>query len=272
MALARGGFALPPEQRPGDVLLEMNALLFSPDPVLRDEVAYSAAERWILRDKSVDAAGLRRLLDRWSRNLDDGLGERGTDRVFGRSFSALCLSLIAAADLQSSFLTPAEVQALFDRMLDYFGREQDLRGFDATRGWMHAVAHTSDALKFLARNPKLGPGVDTRLLAAVRAKIATADLVFVWGETDRIGLALQAAVRRADADGGALEAWTAAWVEAHRALWSKGPHVDESAFAQVENAKLVMRSLHAALSMDASPTDTGAAAARLVLAALARMR
>jgi hypothetical protein len=272
MALATGGFVLPPDRQAVDVLLEMNDLLFSTDPVLRDEVAYSAAERWILREKTVDASELRGLLERWSRNLEDGLGEVATDRVFGRSFSALCLSLIAAADLQSPFLAPAEVRAFFDRMLDYFARERDLRGFDATRGWMHSVAHTSDALKFLARNPKLGPGADTRLLAAVRAKIEAADAVFPWGENDRMALALHSAVRRSDAEAVALDAWVEHWVDDHRRMWSRGPQVDPRLFAEVENAKQVMRSLHAALSMDGTPTPTGAAAAKTLIAALGKMR
>jgi len=272
MALAKGGFVVPPDRHAVDMLMEMNDLLFSTDPMLRDDVAYSAAERWILRDKRVDAGELRQLLERWSRNLENGLGEAGTDRVFGRSFSALCLSLIAAADLQSPFLAPAEVRSLFDRMLDYFARERDLRGFDQARGWMHSVAHTSDALKFLVRNPKLAPGADARLLAAVRAKIEAADGVFTWGENDRMALALHSAVRRDDADAAALEAWVSYWVEEHRAMWSKGPQVDPRVFVQVENAKQVMRSLHAALSMDATPTPGGAAAAKTLVVALAKMR
>lgn len=272
VALAKGGFTVPAGRTAVDVLLEMNPLLSSPDPVLRDEVAYTAAERWILREKRIDAAGLRRLLDRWSQNLDAGLGEKGTDSVFGRSFSALSLSVVAAADLQAPFLEAAEAQAFFDRMLDYFSREQDLRGFDPVRGWLHAVAHTSDALKFLARNPKLGAGVDQRLLAAVAAKIASTDFVFAWGENDRMALALQSAVRRPDASAEALDQWTTRWVDAHRALWATGPQVDPRAFVQVENAKQVMRSLHAALSMEAAPTPTGSAAAKTVLAALAKMR
>lgn len=272
VGLAKSGFQVPAGRDAADVLLEMNALLSSPDPILRDDVAYTAAERWILRDKRVDPAGLRRLLDRWSKNLDAGLGEKGTDAVFGRSFSALNLSLIAAADLQSPFLEPAEVQAFFDRLLDYFAREQDLRGFDPERGWMHTVAHTADALKFLARNPTLGPGVDQRLLAAIAAKIAAADTVFAWGENDRMALALQSALRRPDASAEVLAAWTAGWVEAHRALWAKGPQVDPLAFARVENAKQVMRSLHAALSMETAATPTGTAAAKTILAALAKMR
>ena len=113
-----------------------------------------------------------------------------------------------------------EAQSFFDRMLDYFASERDLRGFDPVHGWMHTVAHTSDALKFLARNPKLGPGVDQRLLAAVAAKIAAADAVFAWGENDRMALALQSAVRRGDAsadpgtrDPGSVGGLAEAWVE-----------------------------------------------------------
>jgi Protein of unknown function (DUF2785) len=272
IALAKSGFTLPTGQDAGDVLLAMNPLLASTDPVLRDDVAYTAAERWILRDKVVPADALRTLMTQWTSNLDNGLGQSGDDRVFGRSFSALCLSVSAAADLSAPFLGPSEVEQLFARLLDYFARETDLRGFDSVRGWMHTVAHTSDALKFLARNPKLGAGVDRRLLAAVQAKIEATDAVFAWGENDRMALALQSAVRRPDADAAALEAWTARWVEAHRALWAKGPHVNPRAFAQAENAKQVMRSLHAALSMEASPTPNGTAAAKTVLAALAKMR
>ena len=58
----------------------------------------------------------------------------------------------------------------------------------------------------------------------------------------------------------------------HRRLWAKGPQVDPRLFAEVENAKQVMRSLHAALSMDATPTPSGAAAAKTLVAALAKMR
>ena len=75
---------------------------------------------------------------------------------------------------------------------------------------MHTVAHTSDALKFLARNPKLAPGSDARLLAAAQGKIESDDTVFTWGENDRMALALHSAVRRTDADSAALDSVDAA--------------------------------------------------------------
>ena len=164
----------------------MNMLLASPDPVLRDEVAYTAAERWIVRDQVVVPDELQRLLALWSANLDDGLGAAGDDRVFKRSFSALCLSLVAARDVATPFLRADEVQRFFDRLLDYFPRERDLRGFDAARGWMHTPAHTADAFKFLARSRTSPRANLARLLDAVRAKLESSDAVFAWGENDRM--------------------------------------------------------------------------------------
>ena len=272
IALARGGFAVPEGRTAVEMLVEMNALLASTDPVLRDDVAYSAAERWILRDRRLSPADLRRLLQLWTANLDDGLGDARGDRVFKRSFSALCLSLIAAADLSAPFLEPAEARAFFDRMLEYFQRERDLRGFDPVHGWMHTVAHTSDTLKFLMRNPKLAAGSDARLLTAARAKLESYDAVFTWGENDRLALALHSAARRSDADAAALSGWIQHWVDQHRQLWANGPQVNPQRFAVVENAKQVMRSLHAALSMDTTPTPTGDAARQALVAALAKMR
>ena len=272
IALAKGGFVVPAGRTASDLLLEMDSLLESDDPVLRDDVAYGAAERWIVREHRLSPSELRSVLQLWTDNLDDHLGEVGDNRVFKRSFSALCLSLIAATDVSSPFLDPPELRAFFDRMLNYFQRERDPRGFDPVRGWMHTVAHTSDALKFLMRNPKLPPGSDVRLLDAVRAKIESSDEVFAWGENDRMALALQSAVRRADADPAALADWIQYWVTAHRTLWANGPQINPRRFATVENAAQVMRSLLAALSMESSPTPAGEAARQALIAALAKMR
>jgi hypothetical protein len=170
------------------------------------------------------------------------------------------------------FLPAADVQRFVDRALDYFVREQDLRGFDASRGWMHTVAHTADLLKFLARSDRWAPATLARLLDAMRAKIESSEAVFAWGENDRMALALHSAVRRPDADTAVVDAWIAHWMAAHTALWVNGPLVNGREFARVENARQVLRSLHAALSMDQNPTPQGEFARRASLAALVRMR
>lgn len=272
LALATGGFAVPAGEMPVGLLFEMNALLASPDPVLRDDVAYSAAAAWIVSKRLVAPDDLRRLIALWAANLDDGLGTSGDDRVLRRSFSALCLSLIAAREVATPFLAAAEVETLYARLLDYFARERDTRGFVAGPGWMHSVAHTADAFKFLARGTQWTPAHSARLLDAFRDKLEATETVFVWGEQERLAAALHAAVRRPDADPAAFEAWTARWVEAHKALWASGPNIDPIRFARVENAKQTLRALAALLAMETAPTPTGESARRTALTALARMR
>jgi hypothetical protein len=267
IALARGGFAVPSGVTAAALLLEMSPLLASPDPVLRDDVAYSAAERWILRDRIVTPDELRPLIARWSVTLDDGLGSRGDDRIYARSFSALCLSIAAARDVATPFLDEREAQALAERLFDYLTRERDLRGFDATGGWMHAIAHTADAFKFLARGRYWSAANLPRLLTLMSAKASEVDGVFQWGEPQRIGFALAAAVRRDDADTTAVERWIAAMEGEFRALWAHGPVVDPRDFARVENRLQILRGLHAALAMDASPTANGETARRAALVA-----
>ena len=212
------------------------------------------------------------MLQLWTKNLDDGLGTAGDNRVFKRSFSALCLSLIAAADLSAPFLETAELQAFFDRMLDYLRRERDLRGFDPVRGWMHTVAHTADALKFLSRNQKLAAGSDARLLAAAREKIKSYDAVFAWGENDRMALALHSAVHRPDADTAALDRVDQDLGEGSPGVvgeWAAGrpSPVRRCRERQADVAEPASRALDGR-----APTSNGDAARHALLAALVKMR
>jgi hypothetical protein len=179
---------------------------------------------------------------------------------------------VAAREVATPFLEAAEVQALVDRLLDYLTRERDLRGYDATTGWMHAVAHTADAFKFLARGRYWTPAMLPRLLTVVQRKTAEAGSVFAWGEPQRLGFALAAAVRRPDADPAAVTRWIADIETDFKTLWAKGPLVAPADFARVENRVQVLRGLHAALAMDASPTATGDAARTAAIQALSRMR
>jgi hypothetical protein len=102
-------FAVPEGAAPGALLGEIcGDLLGSPDPELRDQLGYEIADAWILRKRTVSDADLRPVLARLEQNLGEGIGENGTDSVLRRSFSALVLSLVAARDNDTPFLTAEE--------------------------------------------------------------------------------------------------------------------------------------------------------------------
>jgi hypothetical protein len=271
-AIAEHDYAVPEGSRPFDLLLETNELLGSPDPVLRDQVAYGAAARWIVRQRLLTADQSRQLVELWSANLRQGIGERGTDSVLRRSFSALDLSLLAALDNEAPFLDRASFDRLLAAALGYLDAERDTRGYDPATGWMHAAGHTADLLKFLARSPRLAVADQRRLLDAVARKCATFGEPFVWGEGERLAQVGRSIARRGDLDRTAFTAWLAAFPERHRELWAKAPAIEVERYVAVENAKSMLRAAYAALAMD---EDLGAAAQEVraeLLGVLSRMR
>jgi hypothetical protein len=268
--LAEQRFAVPEGASPGALLVEASALLASPDPALRDGVGYEAAAEWIVRRKVVEPAELRTLLALWTQNLKEGVGQPGDDGVLLRSFSALDLSLLAARDLDTPYLEPAELSALLDAALGYLAAERDLRAYDAGKGWIHATAHTADLLKFLARNPRLARADVARVLPGIAGKLRDAGEVFAWGEDERLASAALAVLRRKDFEPAWLETWHESLVASTVGLW-EAPSLDVRRFAAAQNAKHVLARLHVLLSVVPDPSPAVTEGRGGVLRALERL-
>ena len=254
-ALAAKEFAVPDGESVGALALEAAALLSSPDPKLRDGIAFEALARWVYRDGRVPAADLEKLRTTLQAGLGKGLGEAGADSAYGRSFSALALSILAAVDLKTPWMTPEAFDGLLGAATGYLVSEKDVRGFVPGSGWVHSAAHTADVLKFLARSPRLTPAGQARIVEAVAARLKTAGLVFAWGEDERLALALLSLTRRADFDPKPLEAWLASLAAENAALWKDGPAIDPAAFVPVRAQKQALVHLAALLAREERPPE-----------------
>lgn len=255
-AIAADG-AIPEGEQPFELALELSELLGARDPVLRDDRAYSLLANWIVRQKRFEPDQLRELTRRWTGNLEQGLGSAGDDSVLLRSFSALALALIAARDLDTPFMGTEEVDALLQSALDYSARERDLRDWDAQLGWIHAVAHTADLLKFLARNPKVDTDGLNRILAAVEQRLATPmERGFSMGEDERLARTVAAVLLRAEHD----EQGYAAFLEQLRDARARAANAAPFTAANVvvgQNILHMLRTLHSGLaSIDGLPPHT----------------
>jgi len=151
-AVARDHYTPPANTTAALLADELVDMLASPDPEQRDDIAYSTLASWIYQQKLLDAAALRPIVGRLLANLTRGVGERDTNTIFARSFSALVLSVVIARDNVDPVLDAAAWRAIESAAFAYLSAEQDLRGYDAATGWMHSAAHTADLLKFLARS------------------------------------------------------------------------------------------------------------------------
>jgi hypothetical protein len=263
VALRESNFTVPAGQTPISLLRQMNVLVGSTDPFLRDNVAYEAAARWIYTTGALSASEQREMLAIWTGNLQVGLGEPAGDAAFRRSFSALNLSVLAARENAAPFLSQDEFDKFLSSILDYLHRERDTRGYDSTMGWIHAAAHTADVLKFLTRSPKLAAPAQARVISAIDERCRTFGAVFQWGEDARFAQVIVSLAKRADFDKASFDAWLAAVRTMRTEVWAKAPAVDPVEFAKLQNLTLVLRAAYVALSLD--PVTPSAEPARAAL-------
>jgi hypothetical protein len=257
LAIVDSGFAVPPGLAPVDLLVDLGRHFGDPDSELRDRCGYGITARWVVREKRLSNPDLRRLATAWLPGLMASPGAvpvvtgraavDGHDPVLYRSFSALGLSLVVAADLSQRALDAGTVDALVAGATRQLRDNTDRRGFDPALGWVHVTAHTADLLKFLGRHPLLTPPHQRLVLDSVAAATATAPAVFQWGEDERLSRAAASVLRRDDADGGAVTSFLDALKDAgSRVDWDQP--LANVGLAPLLNAKAVLKDLHLVLS------------------------
>lgn len=221
-SIAQQHYAVPDGESASTLAHELSALLASRDSELRDDLAYSILTSWIRAGK-LPNEDLMSLSDEWRSNLKKNIGESGNDTVLQRSFSALCLSELAARDVKSPFLGAERYHALLSDALDYLNAERDLRGYEVKVGWIHATAHTADLLQALAENSALTVPEQERILNAISHRLSTAKVIYTHGEQDRLALAVMAVIERPDFQQEAFKRWLQRMQEDDRSMWKLSP-------------------------------------------------
>ncbi|MDP3822437.1 MAG: DUF2785 domain-containing protein [Burkholderiales bacterium] len=181
----------------------LTGCLADPRPQLRDGAAFEALSAW-MRAGALPAAQLESLRVELQGRLsaEDSNG-------FGHPFAALVLSEIARVDRLKPFLEPPSREGLLRAAVAYETGIRDHRGFDATQGWRHGVAHGADLLLQLALNPALGREALEAVVAAVGTQVApVGEHFYVYGESERLARPVYYAAQRGLHD----SAWWSAWL------------------------------------------------------------
>jgi hypothetical protein len=247
-AIVKNKYAVP-ESESGDVLAhELSGLLASPDPELRDDLAYSILATWIYRRNSpISTPTLISLTDEWRGNLQSGLGKSGTNSVLKRSFSALCLSAMAGREARLPLMGSDRYHELVSEAVAYLKAERDLRGYDARLHWIHATAHTADLLAALAKSPLLTKPEAAGILAAIDGRLSTAPEVYSQGEQDRLAAAVVAVIRREDFDSWSFGPWLDAIKSEDRDVWTA---TTPELLARYQNHNYMLQALAVRISLE----------------------
>ncbi|MCR8854003.1 DUF2785 domain-containing protein [Lysinibacillus fusiformis] len=186
------------EQENQEQLLQsMLAHIGSTDSELRDTYIYSSFYEWILEKNLLDH---RCLTELWHYCLDhlllNCIEEEESDGVFTRSFTTLLVALILARDLEDNFLSQDNIEEGQTKLLAYVKAEMDVRGFVPGKGWAHSVAHVSDAIDELVKNPKIKKTAYGDILHALWFIYLQPHYIFIHDEDERLLVPIFAMLER----------------------------------------------------------------------------
>lgn len=246
-AVVASNYVVPKHESADALAEELSGFLASPDPELRDDLAYSILAQWIYRRNLLSTPTLLSLTDTWRANLESGIGESGNNSVLKRSFSALCLAAMAERESKLPFMGAQRYHDLVSQAAAYLNAERDLRGYDPILHWIHATAHTADLLAALANNPQLTSPEAATIIDAIAARLSTAPNVYTQGEQDRLAAAVLSVIHRSDFDARAFDQLLARLKNEDGDVWTA---TTLRSLARYQNHNYLLQSLYVRLALE----------------------
>ncbi|GKX30909.1 membrane protein [Vallitalea longa] len=180
-----------------ELILRMMDNIGSLDIELREKLINSTMYHLIMKNKIPD----KKLIEVLKMSIDKnhlffGIGEKGTDSVFTRTFSILLIPLILIKHRESNFLSKEEIKVVYVKVVDYFLKEKDLRGYVEHKGWAHSVAHAADALDDLALCSEIEYKELLYILEIIKEKVCISNYVYINEEDERLVTAVISIMNR----------------------------------------------------------------------------
>lgn len=241
-SLRMRGFSLEDDSQRNALAIELLGCTGAADPAIRDAVVYEGLASWLrskqLTTRTVDALRAELLSQLLAADDADG---------FRKPFAALILTEVVRSDRMVPVFTAGQREQLVRAAAEYLRGVRDYRGFSATEGWRHGVAHGSDLILQLVLNPNIDAEQAQRLVAAVATQVAPpGEIFYIYGEPERLARAVFYAHRRGDSSKTEWSAWLQGLVDPRPlAAWSEA-HLHQAGLARRHNTLAFLQSLHLA--------------------------
>jgi len=231
---------------------ELVDCLGSPNPELRDGIAYELLTYW-LRNDALNHTTQFRLLE----SLTANMLEARIEATLSRSFSALILAELMRADAQNSFMADTQRNQLLESAIDALKEERDFRGLDDEIGWIHPVAHLSDLLWRFTLHPKTTNEQIDQILDGVAYKVAPTTSSYRFNESDRLARVISTAIRQSKISDEKMVLWLAQF-ETPKSMekWSQAFR-STAGMAELHNTKQFLRALSDQLHNTGAGVETG---------------
>ena len=176
--------------------------LASPDPELRDQLAYTGLAN-LLRDDRPSVEQLEFLTGQLYKLL-----QKPDPAGVAHPFAILVLAEVARTDRIETWMSPGQRQDLVGKAGSYLEEISDYRGFDPQVGWRHGVAHGADLAMQLTLNPALSRAQQLQLMRAIAQQVAPGH-AYQFGEPARLARPVLFIARRNELEQEDWQAWFA---------------------------------------------------------------
>lgn len=183
LALKESKWQIADAQQRQQSALALLDCLASPDPQLRDEIAFEALSFW-MRGELLSSDTLHVIRQRLQTQIS--MPPAANDPGFQQPFAALVLAEVARVDRRKAFMNEEQRQDMVSKAAHYLSHVRDYRGYDEKQGWRHGVAHAADWMMQLSLNPALNKSQHSMMLEALAQQIRNDQHFYQYGESERL--------------------------------------------------------------------------------------
>ncbi len=238
MELRQNKWDIKNDKKRQETALALLPCLASPDPQLRDEIAFEALSFW-MRNKLLDTISIRQIEQQLLKQLADTKPAANAD--FRKPFAALTLAEVSRVDRLQAFMSDEERKAMVDAAVQYLSAITDYRGFDEKEGWRHGVAHAADWMLQLALNPQISVDQHQQILNALATQIKTEKHFYTYGEPERLMAPVFFMAMRSKLDDAAWKTW---FDELLQGSLSASQGTTQAAMARRHNLKAFLQAFY----------------------------
>ncbi len=207
--IAENGYNLPDGESVHEYVDMMLLYIGDADPELRDDLIYSTFCEWICEKEYFSDEDLKYILNILidENHLFYCIGNDGDNTVFTRTFSALVIVLILMQHRKIPFLSYDMFIQVKNAIINFYGREGDLRGYIEKYGWAHAAAHGADALNELIQCQESNTEIFCEILDAIKKVLYNTKYLFCNEEDERIARVVYRMIKKNSVDYQSFSSW-----------------------------------------------------------------
>lgn len=224
-----------------ELCIKMMDNIGSLDSNLRDNLILNMFDR-IIEGRKISYDQMKEILRLClsEEHLFWGIGKVKDDSVFNRTFSMLIIEIILCVNNKNEkeFLCEEEVLGVYKKVMDYFRKENDLRGYVEGKGWAHSTAHTSDALSALVESRYLKYEEHKAILDMIKEKTCVSTYTYINEEDERLINTFMRVYNRKNISTDEI----INWLYSFKDINANGKYPDEEHLR--ENRKVFFRSLY----------------------------